>query len=369
MIIIFKYLMILVCFLSPFPWSLSDNIIAMESFEEKLYESKEIEEHLKNELASLDRGNAPLFELTTKKGRKVYILGSFHNRHPEFLLSQNNFQFIKSLENKAVLFIEHHTPYTRVMKKIFENGNRHNLWDISLSSNKLKKIIRITGQKNEEILVDNQWDDLMKTWKEEKEKKFSLPKNILDQLNQHNLPKIDSIQKIDLIEGLLFFYEYSLDKGVEFTLGFESTLLGWNWNGKPRELEDPQLCLQFFENDFKEALSFFQMGLNESAQILQYRKQGKGVTLYEITEDYKKSMENYYNPDTEKQDDATIARNSLWCQTLEEYLKEDDQSPILIVCGAAHLRGESNFIQLLLKTNLFKDGAKQLDKHYSGESL
>lgn len=335
MFIKFRYAISWICFLSLVLWNCPVSVIATEH--------NSIYTYLKEKLAGEERHDPPFFKLTTHKGREIYILGSIHDRHPAMLLSETNFQFIQGLsQGGAVLFIEHLTPYNTLMGELHAvaHDTAPDLWNIDQILNLSEKLV----------------------WNQIKESTFDYPEIKIPEI------KIKYITKMDKIKGLLLFYEYMLDKEIEITLGFESTLLEWkNWKDIS-QLDDLNLGHKFLQENPQEAVAFFQLGLQASKSVRDYQTamdQQRKSKWVKILLGYKDSIARYYYPwpNNKKQDDVTIGRNKMWCGKLQDYLSsnEKNEKPILIVCGAAHLKGENNFLTLLLETNLFSE-AKRRDK-------
>ena len=238
MIVKFKYAISLFCFFSLFLWNFPSQVIAMDD--------QSIHTYLKENLSNEERHNPPFFKLTTSAGREIYILGSYHNRHPEMLLAGRNYQTIQGLlHSGAVLFIEHHTPYDQLLGELLPVANDHapNIWNVS------------------EISLGTREN----TWNHFKEQDFKH-----HDIKIEEIIKIKYIEKMDKIKGLILFYEHMLDKGIEITLGFESTLVGWEGWKEIIELEDLELSYDSFKEHQEEAVSFFYGGLNSGRKIIDY---------------------------------------------------------------------------------------------------
>lgn len=312
---------------------------------------QELYTYLKQELASITLQDPPFFKITTVKRREIYILGSLHDVHPQLLLSEHNHKIINKLhEEKAFLFIEHHTPYRYLMQD-FATIPTNPLWDIK----------EVMNKENEEI-----WNLV---------KEFPFETGITGQAT--NILMQD-IMKIDKFKGLLLFYAYLLDKQIHFSLGFESALLKkWGIKGV-QELEEIGDNIKELENLFKshpqEAQSFFSLGIEMGSQVglYQYYHDEKLINNYHSTvrDHYKKNIKEYIyaglkKGKLERHDEVTIGRNKIWINTIIKFLQNDQSnSPILIVCGMAHLEGSENLLELLMqRSHLFRtDEVKRLDK-------
>lgn len=295
--------------------------------------------YLRRELVNEERHDPPFFRLITKEGgREIYVLGSIHNAHPELLLSARNVEFIQYLRDRgAILFIEHHTPYDEFNEE-FRNVLPQTLpqWDM----NEL-------GLEPEE----------MGSWNNLSVRHFDPP---LPQISLH------SITQIDQIKGLLLFYEYFLNKEMEVTLGFETTLVDqWGGRQNTRELENPLFGAGLFRHHREAAWEFFREGLRTARVLSSFIYRIPSLRNQVILGRYRAEIADYkfwpWENGEQAQDEATLLRNERWCDTLKNYLERTRQGrlqPVLIVCGAAHLKGKNNFLALLLATRLFSKGER-----------
>jgi hypothetical protein len=295
------------------------------------------------------RPDPPFFMLETPKGRKVYILGSIHNRHPGVLLSSHNYAFIEQLSENAILFVEGKEEDQACLEM---NRASDPQVDDPMSSN---------GKPDRSILQDqwkvSLWDSkLARTWLEIKKYTF-----------EDRSLKLSDITKFEKSVGLILFYLDILAKTINQNLGFEHSIQKLSWS-QVLELDDNEFCKQIMSNNPSIARKYFELALRIAPDIIQYKKSITDLDLWlnelvKIAYNYKYDINNY---DIRKyilpkgNDLEVVKRNRMWAKRVHKYLDDnaEDMRPILIVCGGDHLEGagvanSKSLVAFLMRTSHF----------------
>lgn len=305
----------------------------------KSFYEKYIEEENQIETIMTSDRYAPLFfKIITKNNREIYILGSQHDIPPQLLLPPTVFKDIKSLCNDkhAILVTEHESIYEYNLKK-------------------LENIENINHDKNEWKIIEKtkEWIDIQDDFIDN-EKKF----------------KINDICKLDFTSGTNLLYAFSGIKMKEIGGGFESNLRQWGWkntsylesNDQLFEIEKkhPTDMSIFFEESVETYLLFKKRKKLIDKKVENEEEKNKLSTkMSYITLNVLKGIENYKYENylsSDKVLPSCIERNEEWAKTVKLFLNkhENSNAPILIVCGAAHLKGMLNknsksFLALLVE--------------------
>jgi hypothetical protein len=266
------------------------------------------------------------------------VLGSIHDRHPKLLLPQAVFKVIEELSGQTVPFMEHVSPYEYLIQKLPEtNDQSKEFWnpemDFKLSENDIKIWQAI---KDEPIYIDG--------------------------------PKVEDIVKMDETLGVMLFYIVARKKSEEIgiALGFETTIYDKQWQEEFCYLEKLEECLPLIKQE--DRISYFKNGLQNFSKIIQIQgTQNIQKLRAKILVSYKQSIHSYdYEKflDYQNVKTSSLERNKHWSDTVTKYLTTDDNKniisplPLLIVCGANHLRGgilkdSHSFLEYLWDTKHF----------------
>lgn len=309
----------------------------------------ELYKYLKDKLEEeqLERFDPPLYEMVTREGRKIYILGSLHNRHPALMLPPEASRFIKNLSGNAILFTEHVSPYEYFLPQLehLEDSSQE-IWDPARDFHL-------------EPPDAEKWEKI---------------KNISF---YEGGPKIEDVKKMDRLTGAMLLYglagKKSKEKGLE--RGFENTLKELPWIGEIGHLESLEGALNIIEQTEEDLRGYFVLGLEKVAHTLRSH-----VNKPHILNLYINSIMWYSHNllfDTQHIKISTIERNVPWSERLLRYLDENGRNegltPLLIVCGMDHLRGviaegSKSFLAYLFKSGKFRS-LKRMRKDGSWELL
>ncbi|MDF3033438.1 MAG: hypothetical protein K0R76_392 [Alphaproteobacteria bacterium] len=278
-------------------------------------------EYIQEKLKSVDRYDPPYFRLTTHDNRKVYILGSLHDMHPQLLLPaaawKKIVEFIR--RNPDLIFITEHSGKE---EQKYPNLNDQPVWDPEGELLGQVPVARI-----------KEWSEM---WERVKD---------MNLLNPHNLNlKVGDVARINKNEGIMLLYSFSYYErtrvGLQFA-NFEGVF--YQMLGAPPKgfLEDKKRSV-LLDSDIS---FFFRHSMNRIQEALRYydvgKNEGKEKAWDQIVSQYILSLPHYrYDIDLDSAQESTNQRNKEWSDRLQKYLNEEapQGKNVLIVCGVHHLK-------------------------------